>query len=106
MNKNIDAILATMSETDFCEIRFRIQIADWCRSVMKTYELNDTDMAKRLGLSMAVFKRFKTAAYNSSLEDWARLQAFEMELGIEAFKEKVKKRIDVVDNSPGKEVKK
>ncbi len=95
MNSKLDVALRLMSETDFLELRYRINTASWIRDIMKIYNLSDKDMSKYLQMSPLAWKNFKNGAYDYSVRDWSRLQALEMELGIEELKKKVENRIQV-----------
>lgn len=95
MRDKLQSALNTLTDLEFFQLSRRIEIANWCRSIMRQYELNDIEMGKELGLIPKRFKHFKFGAFNYTVEDLAKLQATEIRLGLEALKKKVESRIKI-----------
>lgn len=95
MNSKLQSALNTLNDLEYYQLCRRLDIAQWCRGIMLKYELLDADMAKKLGLTPKRFKHFKFGALDYSIMDLSKLQAIEMELGMEALRDKVASRVQI-----------
>lgn len=89
MNKKFTAELGKLTDVEFFVLEHHINISRMVRDTMSKNNIDDKTMAARLGVPIKKMRSVLTGAYEFDLRLLASLQAFTMELSMEAGRLKI-----------------
>ena len=95
MENQLVQCLKKMSDLDYIVLTHHIKMADWVRSLMRTYNVKEVDMAAKLGITTkAQMKAVLNGAYPFDIKFLSRIQVVDIELHKQAAEKKFP--IDIV----------
>jgi len=76
----LDKFLGSMTETEFHQVRMRINIGESLRNLEKTYKVSMLRMAKRLELTLSQYKKWRNGGIDFDVKMIAKIQCLSTEL--------------------------
>ena len=89
--KKIRRVLAKFDDLDFNHFEICFQMAKNTRKIKSEFVLTDEQLAKELGIGLESVKLFLNAAYNYTLEDFAKIKHVYDKLSLLKKKEEIDK---------------